>query len=312
MNLAERLDEYYENYIELRKSLGYSGNTIYPVVEFIKYCTANFPNETAITKHMFDAWLSQRTFRTNSNHADAITRLRMFLRYLISVGESAFVPGEDYSVRVEKFMPYIFTDEELTRLFDAFDMMPQSPYSPNREHIIPVMFRMMYCCGMRPGEPISIQKEDFDLNSGEIYIRQSKGYKDRRILISDDLLRLCRKYAGHMPSKKYFFERSPGVKIPIYWVADQFGYAWELSGLVRRTQNPRPYDLRHNFTARSIIRWVNEGKDVAELMPFLSAYLGHTDLASTLYYVHLVPERLLNNKGIDWKRFEKIYTEVSK
>ena len=309
MMLMDSIDTHFSNFIELRKSLGYRHGRWHVGSELSDYFTRNYPDETAITKRMFDAWLEQREFKTNSNHAHIVTNARTFLRYLRFVGEDVFIPGDDYSVNVPRYTPYIFTDDELTRLFNAFDSIPASNASPKREYIIPVLFRMMYCCGMRPGEPLSILKQDIDLNSGEIYIRQAKGYKDRRILISDDLLELCRKYAGLMPTEKYFFERILGERISTEWAGDQFILAWSLSGLPKRG-HPRPYDLRHNFAARLIIRWVNEGKEVLELMPFLSAYLGHMDLDSTLYYVHLVPERLFKNKGIDWQRFKSIYSEA--
>lgn len=57
-------------------------------------------------------------------------------------------------------------------------------------------------------------------------------------------------------------------------------------------------------------RWVEEGKDMNSFAPFLSAYLGHESFKATLYYFHLVPERLLKNAGIDWSGFSSIYPEV--
>ena len=72
---------------------------------------------------------------------------------------------------------------------------------------------------------------------------------------------------------------------------------------------PRPYDLRHAFASRNIIRWIDSGRDVMELLPCLSAYMGHSELSSTLYYVHLIPERLRKSKGIDWDLLTRICGE---
>ena len=44
-----------------------------------------------------------------------------------------------------------------------------------------------------------------------------------------------------------------------------------------------------------------------ELLPYLSAYMGHSELTSTLYYVHLLPENLRRSKGVDWDRLSRIY-----
>ncbi len=46
-----------------------------------------------------------------------------------------------------------------------------------------------------------------------------------------------------------------------------------------------------------------------ELLPYLSAYMGHTELTSTLYYVHLLLEKLRKSKGIDWDMLTQIYGE---
>jgi integrase len=218
LSLIKRLEVPLRDYKDLRTSLGYKVKNRYAVDELCEYFIMNYPDENTVTKQMFDSWLCQRTFQTNSYHEHCITDTRMFLRYLRFAGEDVFVPDGDYSVRTERFPPFIFTDEELTRLFDAIDSVMPSRRSPHREYIIPVLFRLMYCCGLRPGEPLAILKEDFNLENGELYIRQSKGYKDRRILVSNDVAQLCREYARYMKTEKYLFEREPGKRIPTDWM----------------------------------------------------------------------------------------------
>lgn len=44
-----------------------------------------------------------------------------------------------------------------------------------------------------------------------------------------------------------------------------------------------------------------------ELLPYLSAYMGHSELTSTLYYVHLLPENLRRSKGVDWDFLSRVY-----
>ena len=58
---------------------------------------------------------------------------------------------------------------------------------------------------------------------------------------------------------------------------------------------------RHAFATRNLARWVDAGNDATSLLPALSAYLGHSDLNSTLHYVHLLPERLRASAGVDWE-----------
>ena len=310
MSFLERLNAHYDDMLRLRVSLGYAvGKNPEQVREFIVFCGNGFPDSMGITKEMLDSWLESKTFNTNSTHNYAITKIRGFTRYLQSVGVPAFVPPTDYSVKVVRYNPYIFTDEELSRLFAAIDRFPPYHSSPNREYIVPVIFRMMYCCGMRPSEPPSLLLEDVNFKTGEIYIRQSKGFQDRRVLMSADLTDLCARYASRMMPQRYLFELKPGERVTSEWITHQFGYCWKNSGLPKRG-SPRPYDFRHNFVTRTFMKWINEGKDVNALAPYLSSYLGHKELTATLYYLRLLPEHLLNSAGIDWSRFSRIYKGV--
>ena len=42
-------------------------------------------------------------------------------------------------------------------------------------------------------------------------------------------------------------------------------------------------------------------------LAYLSTYMGHVSLEETLYYIHLLPERLKSSPGIDWKMLNDIY-----
>ncbi len=64
--------------------------------------------------------------------------------------------------------------------------------SPARHLVIPVFFRVLYCCGLRSSEARLLKVEDVDLETGKLTIRQSKGNKDRNVMMSEDVLDLCR------------------------------------------------------------------------------------------------------------------------
>ena len=71
-----------------------------------------------------------------------------------------------------------------------------------------------------------------------------------------------------------------------------FNRIWDQAGLPRRAggQRPRPYDFRHHFAYANIERWMAEGIDVAAMLPYLSAYMGHATVESTYYYIHTSPD----------------------
>jgi len=54
------------------------------------------------------------------------------------------------------------------------------------EIMLPVIFRMHYCCGMRPGEPLRLRKDDVNLSDGDVHICETKNNRDRHIVMPDD------------------------------------------------------------------------------------------------------------------------------
>lgn len=114
-------------------------------------------------------------------------------------------------------------------------------------------------------------------------------------------------YNGLAGKREWFFQYPDGGQIPTRWAQWHFSKAWRKSTLFSRGNKPRPYDLRHNFATRTLMRWIDEGRDVMALMPYLSTYMGHVSLEETLYYIHLLPERLKSSPGIDWKMLDDIY-----
>ena len=113
---------------------------------------------------------------------------------------------------------------------------------------------------MRPGEPFNLKTEDIDLKTGDIFIRKSKRGKDRHIIVSDDMRDLCTVYNGLAGKREWFFQYPDGGQIPTRWAQWHFSKAWRKSTLFSRGNNPRPYDLRHNFATRTLMRWIDEGR----------------------------------------------------
>lgn len=120
--------------------------------------------------------------------------------------------------------------------------------------------------------------------------------------------RLCTIYDKLVGKRTFFFERYDHKPYNHQWVSNNFHLCWKWGGLENHRM-PRPYDLRHAFATRNLMRWVDEGQNIMVLLPFLSTYMGHSEFDSTLYYIHLLPERIRKSAGIDWRLLSSIYTE---
>jgi integrase len=66
-------------------------------------------------------------------------------------------------------------------------------------------------------------------------------------------------------------------------------YLWSAK-IHHSAHGPRVHDLRHTYCVHCLKRWVLEGKDLTNLLPYLSAYLGHADFRGTQYYLRLTAD----------------------
>ena len=303
MTLGDRLRSSLERMLEWRTSVGYANDTYrYTLSHFLDYLDERWPDEPLLTAEMVDGWLAHHRYASAGSQGSFVSCLREFARFLRFEGSGDFLPGPEYSPGREAYQPYLFTDAELLALFDALDSVVGRTCGKRHapEMVVPVWSRLLYCCGMRPQEPPSLLRADVDLETGDVYIRQSKRHKDRHIMVSDDMRGLMGRYdALSARDRTMFFEDLDGRPYKTEWYEAVWRRAVAASGVDWRGK-PRPYDLRHAFCSRNLVRWMDEGRDAMELLPALSAYVGHSELTSTLYYIHLLPERLRNSPGLDW------------
>jgi len=93
----------------------------------------------------------------------------------------------------------------------------------------------------------------------------------------------------------FVFQSESGHPLKRDTVDGSFQRLRRLAGIVRSdsvTYQPRVHDLRHTFAVHRLIAWYEQGKDVQQLLPALSTYLGHVNLSATQQYLTMTPELL--------------------
>ncbi len=103
--------------------------------------------------------------------------------------------------RREKVLPNVLSKEEVKAILDA-------PY--NLKHRS--MLAMIYSCGLRRGELLSLTKFDIDSKRMVVIIRMAKGKKDRIVPLSPKILSLLRDYYKSYNPKEFLFEGQGGGK----------------------------------------------------------------------------------------------------
>ena len=180
---------------------------------------------------------------------------------------------------------------------------------------------LLYGCGLRVTECVSIRLKDLDLDKARLTMVQGKGKKDRFINIPPSLIPMLRlqvqaaesihskakamgipaklphRYAEKNPSSQ--FQRRWAWLFPMLAPCDDprgGGRVWWhcLSGVVQsamRAANKRagtegitPHHLRH--------AWATHARDMGARVEDIQEALGHKDIKTTLRYIHPDAERV--------------------
>jgi integrase/recombinase XerD len=317
MHFKSKFEEPMVDMIRFKEALGFSrGSYLKFFLNFDRFCVTRFPGESVLTKEIVMEWARMKRSESSNGLKRRLIAIRQFGKYLKSIGVSAYVVPSDMIGSYKPFIPCIFTDSELNAFFHASDCIPPHRHSPLRELTVPVLFRLLYSCGLRPNEARDLKRANIDLETGTVKIIQTKAHKDRTIVIATDMLKLCRKYdalAGSTISKEreYFFQRSDSAHYTTEWIQKHFRMCWNIAKITEfRGLRPRVYDLRHNYATRVLQKWLDEGRDLYQSIPYLSTYMGHAEFSRTAYYIHLLPERLVRSPAIDWVKLNDLIPEA--
>jgi integrase len=308
---AERLT----GFLDQKRALGYTYSNVSDPRMFDRMCVECFPGETRLTAEICNTWATRRGSETAKTTASWSAFIREFARYLLRNGEHAHVLPHGTAGKSQRYIPHIYSHSELAVMWQAFGNVQPTKTYPVAHLALPVLVRILYCCGMRPGEALKLSVDDVDLRSGKIFIAESKGNRDRIIMLADDVLEMCRNFDGQIqaffPSRNFFFAKNADDPYDYRRIGLVFRNIRNELHIECRSENPpRLYDLRHTFATHRLYQWMRDGKDLYAMMPYLSSYMGHSKLTETFYYVHLVPGMLEEMSGFSYGSVAELFPEV--
>ena len=308
-----------EGMLSFRKSLGYKRITCEPhMLSFDRFCQANFPNETNLTKEMVLQWMAKRPNENVGGLRVRAGAIRHLGKYLAAQGFPSYVLPNKFIGGHSSFTPYIFTDNELKAIFTTADSLKERK-GTLRHIILPVLLRLIYTCGLRPNEGRELKRCNVDFDTGVILITDTKVNKERIVVMSDDMLTLCKAYDARRfifdsNTNECFFPAPNGGAYPTHWLAKEFKSCW-IKANPGKTPGTLPfvrvYDLRHRFASAILNRWLDAKKNLNVMLPYLRAYMGHGEISATAYYIHILPENLVKSAGVNWSDLTELIPEVS-
>ena len=205
-----------------------------------------------LPRYAVEKWIEKRPNEKRKNQKYRLNFTKRFVSYLQSKGYRAYYPNYSISTRDDSnFTPYIFSNEELSKILNYLGNLTPSRQYPQGHIIWPLLFKTLICCGLRAGEAANLRVKDVDLVNGILLITESKHDKTRQVPVSENLWAEYVIYAQkiHLLSRgeNFFFPNARGNAHNISWIYKVFRDALWHSGIPHRGRGygPRVHDFRY-------------------------------------------------------------------
>ena len=146
-----------------------------------------------------------------------------------------------------------------------------------------LIISLLYSCGLRRGEIISLKCTDLNLERATIHIREGKWGKDRMLPLPQSLLPLLREYVHFFQPKTYLFEGQTTPQYSATSIANIVARAAKNAGISQRIT---PHMLRHSYATHLLEKGVD--------LRYIQELLGHSSIDTTTVYTHVAKNTTLS------------------
>jgi integrase/recombinase XerD len=203
----------------------------------------------------------------------AINAIRFFFKYVLNK------KIKDYLVvrpKKAKTQPIILSDEEIQKTFDVCENIKHKS-----------IISLLYGSGLRVSEVVNLKIKDVDSKNMVIWIRQSKGKKDRMAILTLSTLTLLREYFKEYKPKEWLFNGqvlksdSPNT-VKQYTVKSIQQFVKTISLKAGITKRVHPHLYRHGYCTGIL----DNGGDIHDV----AVTAGHQSLKTSMGYIHSSPK----------------------
>jgi integrase len=240
--------------------------------------------------------------------------VRALARYLAPREPGTEVPPRHQlgSTRARR-RAFIYSDAQIVALIRAAQALTQT--DGLRPGTYATLIGLLVCTGLRIGEALALRADDIDWSTAVLTVRQSKFHKSRLVPMHPGAIEALRAYAvardrAHPPlPESTFFVNAAGRPLRYETARSTFAVLVQqaMPGVeAAAAARPRWHDLRHTFAVRRLLDWYRDGTDIHKAIDLLAAYLGHTKVTCTYWYLTGVPELM----ALAAQRFERFATSL--
>jgi len=291
-----------EEYLATRRSLGFTlrlpASALRNFVAFMEDRHAPY-----VTTELALRWAKQPRDVQPSTWSWRLAMVRRFAVWQAATDPRTQVPPNGLLThRYRRKPPYIYTDEEITKIIVATAKLPSA--GGLRAQTYSTLFGLLAVTGLRVNEALGLDCRDVDFDQGILTIRRAKFGKSRLVPLHPSTRNALVGYAETRdrmlatPMTHAFFVSERGTRITEWSTRYSFAKVSRQIGLRSSTEGgrhghgPRLHDMRHRFAVRTLVEWYRAGLDVEREIPKLATYLGHVHINDTYWYLEAVPELL--------------------
>ena len=260
----------FKNYLNYRR---YSQNTIKTYADalevFFRFYNDQAPESLNIEDIInFNTSYILKKNLSASYQNQVINAIKLFYRNRFSrTMEVDFIQRP----RREKRLPNVLSKNEVKSILEA---------PTNLKHR--AMLSLIYACGLRRSELLNLTLKDILSDRGLLFIRQSKGKKDRVVPISIKLIEILRDYYIAYKPKTWLFEgQFPNTK---YSEKSLENVLKQSITKAKITKKVSLHWLRHSYATHLL----ESGTDLR----YIQELLGHSSSRTTELYTHVSTRNL--------------------
>ncbi|MBN1646731.1 MAG: tyrosine-type recombinase/integrase [Spirochaetales bacterium] len=170
-------------------------------------------------------------------------------------------------------LPVIVNKKELKDIFESLR---------NLKH--KTLLMVAYSGGLRVSDVVRLRVSDIDFHRRSIFVKASKGNKDRYTLISEIALEYLKKYIDCYSPRFWLFEgQQPGTYLSTRSAEKIFENAVKKAGIQKTLTF---HSLRHSFSTHLL----ENGTDIR----YIQDFLGHKSIKTTEIYTHITKKNIKN------------------
>jgi integrase/recombinase XerD len=278
-----------ERYISLRQTLGFKLRELSANLRaFVRFATAR--GDTHVRTSTAVDWA-----REASSVRARYIRLRdiaHLARFLHAEDPAHEVPSNPFRAPQCRRLPYIYAPEEIAQLVAATGRLRGS--YPLRRQVYGTLLGLIAATGLRVSEALDLRLDDV-LPQGVLQIRHTKFNKSRFVPLHPTATKPLDHYLQERcrlaVEDDHVFLSASNQRIASSTVEYTFRRVRRLAGIApARSRPPRIHDLRHTFATRALEKCSTRRETVARHFVALATYMGHSDIASTYWYLEATPE----------------------